>query len=660
MLKKRKSVFLDRAITSKKAQVTIFIILGLILLLAVIIIIALQTEVLQFKPEEIIPTQKGKIESYITTCIDEVAAQALDQIGIQGGYIQVPSDIANDASSTLRLSPMHTIPFWAQGTQPSIPSLSLIKERLDQYIEDNLRACVFNREPFQIDYDILEKSPITANTEIVESKIIFNVHWDVQIRNKAGEVITEVIDHITESPIHLKQLHDLATRIIERELIDVKIEDLTQDLLSLEHKNLPIAGLELTCSPKIWKVDIARETLKDMLRVNLNQLQIKGTNVVEYPENLPYYQNHYLWDLGEDVNQKDITVLFNFENTYPFTFQVTPTQGNTMKSSSLGGTSLISFLCLQNWKFTYDASYPVLVKLRDERSGYTFNIAFMVHLIRNQPNRAAALIARPSAQFDFTSDESFCSNRRVPMTITTSELVDNSHGVYNTEPLEEAQVSFTCLKYRCELGSSSFDYAQTGYQAGIAQTLPYCVGGIMRAQKENYKEDWQRVVTEEGKVVDLNLIPLFKFSSENIHVVTHELLEDNTLGPAQPLGKDDLISFHLTFDKNTTKKIPGQPFHDSQAIIGQKIEKEVLAAQQIEFLAKADFTYNLEVLDVNDQTFLGGYKANWTVPFSELENAKSITIHIITKDNPSQDEAAALLSSLAGLSKLVPPPEIKS
>src|SRR3989338_3571136 len=89
-----------------QGQITIFIILGIVLLLAVALVIMLKTEVIQFNPEEIIPTEKGKIENYITQCMSSIGDKALLQIGLQGGYIDVPAEIARDGALHLRLSPM--------------------------------------------------------------------------------------------------------------------------------------------------------------------------------------------------------------------------------------------------------------------------------------------------------------------------------------------------------------------------------------------------------------------------------------------------------------------------------------------------------------------------------------------------------------------------
>ena len=523
MLKKRYGTFNDRCFSSKRAQVTVFIILGILMLLALVVIIAVKTELVTFKPEEAASTEKGRVESYLTSCINKLGNEALESIGIQGGYVQVPAKIADDPNLHLRVSPMHVVPYWAYGSNTDVPELPQVKAQIDNHIQKNLRACVFGLEPFQESYDLIEKSGITADTEIVDSKVIFNVRWDLEVRDKAGETVSELINHVAESPIKLKRVHETAKQIVEREMAELKLEDLTQDLIALEHPNVPVSGLELSCAKKEWNVDAARTTLQDLLRVNLKELQVKGTEIIEFPEGFDYYENHYVWSMGEDFRMKEVNVVFNYDNNYPFQFRVTPSSGNKMSSGKLGGQDLIQFLCLQTWKFTYDVSYPVLVRVTDETTGYVFNFALTVHLVRNMPNRASEISPRQSFSADYITDREFCAQSRIPMSVLTWELVDDGKGVYYREPLGEVNITFTCLRHGCDYGQTEFNFAEAGYEAGRIFDFPYCVGGILRGKKGGYKESWTRVVTENGATAELDLVPLLKLPLEKITVVKHEL-----------------------------------------------------------------------------------------------------------------------------------------
>ncbi len=655
---------------SKKAQVTLFIIIGILLLLALILVITLKTEVIKFKPEQLLPTEKGKVESFLTGCIEKLGGEALFKVGLQGGYIEVPTALAEDNTRTLKTSPLTTAPYWAYGQDTYIPSLSEIKTRVDKYIQQNLRSCMLEWEPFQGEYDIIEKSPITVNTEFVESKVIFNVHWDVEIKDKAGEVVTEVIDHVAESNIKFKKVYDTAVQVVEHEMKDLKLEDITQDLIALEHPDVPVVGMSLSCSKETWEVGKVKTALQGLLATNIPQIKIKGTDFVEFPETLPYYQNHYVWDLGEDVQQPKVNVQFLFDERNPFYFAVTPISGTKMKSSGLGGSSMLSYLCIQTWKFTYDVVYPVQVRIRDETTGYNFYTAFTVHLIKNQKNRVVPM-ARKSYYFDNAESSELCQRANVPVTIGTHEIVDNGAEISYTQDLWDVNLSFTCITYRCEMGSSEYDFAGLGF-SGVSTNLPYCVGGILRGTKPGYLEDWKRIVTKAGDRVELNLKPVYELPVSKIKVFKHELKDNKDVEAALELGKNEIVMIKLSqpgknstqFATPFTSILPGE-YPLQEVVVSKEINLAQSEQQKLQFLAKADFEYDLEInlieqkSDGSDATFKGGYKTKWYVPWEQLKNSPAITFHVFTKQNPNEEESVELMLGLDEYSKKVPKPEFK-
>ncbi len=647
--------------SSHKGQVTIFIILGIILVLAIAIVIALKTEVIKIKPEELIPTEKGKVETFLTTCIEQIGNDALYRMGQQGGYIDVPTEITNDGTLHLRTSPITVVPYWAYGTNTRIPSLDDLKFRLDRHMEQNLHNCLFSQPVFREKYDVLEKSDIRADTKLLDSQTIFDVHWDVELRNKAGEVITEVLDHRAESKIKLKRVYQTAKRITEAEMRDLKLEDLTQDLIALEHPDLPLSNIEFSCSKKRWKVSTVRQTLKDLLRVNLRELRISGTEYVEFPETLPYYQNHYIWNLGDEVTTPDVSTQFSFEDNYPFVFNVGPRQGSTLTSGQMGGTNkYLSTLCLQTWKFVYDASYPVVATIRDDTTRYNFKIAMTVHLVNNIPNRDEAYTERPNFVPETISDDEFCQGARIPMTISTYEVIDNSKGVHYTEVLENVNIASICLRYECEHGTTEYSYAE-GNVATLASSFPYCVGAIIKGTKSGYKESWKRVVTRNNEQVRLELAPLLTVPAAKIKILKHELFDDGDVGLGKELASDEMALLKITHYRSDSP----EPFHESSLSLQPGADSLVIREQSLELLAKADFTYDLDIsvlrgdpLETQSADYVGGYKGNWTPRWFSLEDADELVFHIISKDKASEDEQQDLLLDITAHSQRAPLPEL--
>lgn len=660
MHKKRYKVDLFRFnFSSQKGQVTIFIILGLFLLLVVALIIIFQKEKVIFTPEELTPLQKGKAEDFITACLQTIGDNALFQLGQQGGYIYLPAEVLNDGNAHLKTSPFTVIPYWAYGTSKKIPSLEQIETQIDLYIQQNLRDCLFADQVFQEKYDFVEKSGITANTEIVNSGVIFNVHWILQIKTKDGEIVTEIANHNFKSPVRLKKLYETSTSILNTELAELKLEDLTQDLLALEHPDVPVAGFAVSCDEKKWKLSQVKKTVQDLLRTNLRELKVSGSEYVEFPAELSYYQNHYVWDLGKNFKAPGVSVLFRYENNYPFVFDVRPRSGSYLKSNTLGGKNdLLSFFCLQSWKFVYTVGFPVQVIVTDDLNAYDFKIAFTVHLKDNYPRREDQSLTPLQAYIDTYSDEEYCRQRTVPMLVSTSELVENEQtGVRWQNPLDDVDLSFTCLQYGCELGQTESGFAGMGDISALRTNFPYCVGGILRGKKEGYKEDFVRVVTRDNEEVSLNLIPLYSLPLEKIKVVKRHLRDDGTLGPEMELGQKETVLFTLRFRKNND--LPQQPFHESIQMWSTQLEPSVLAAQKLTFLAEADFTYELDLQVLEESEYIGGFKGNWTVPWNDLKSVQEIIFPVVSKEGASEEEIYELMQGLESGAIIEPLPEIR-
>ena len=98
--------------------------------------------------------------------------------------------------------------------------------------------------------------------------------------------------------------------------------------------------------------------------------------------------------------------------------------------------------------------------------------------------------------------------------------------------------------------------------------------------------------------------------------------------------------------------------NESTFTVSNTLEQPLAERQSVEFLAQADFTYELKIDVFNENQFIGGYRRNWTVPWEQLAPAREITFHVASTEG-SDDYAFALLNELPQKSALVPEPTIK-
>ncbi|MBT3298545.1 hypothetical protein HN385_06470 [archaeon] len=697
---------------SKKGQVTVFIILGIIILLAVALVILLRTELLNVESlDGLFISEKGKVASYVSDCVLNVGEEALTLAGLQGGYVEVPERYSGDVNWNIPMSSFLYIPLWAYGSEIDQPSIEEIKIQVDDFIEENVRECLIGQVAFNETYDMVEISSIESDTEFNDKETKFDIHWELLVQDKSGELVAELINHEADSPVRFKVMYEMADAVLDSEMANLKIEDLTQDLIALEHENVPVMGMELSCNKKTWQVNEVEQTLKDMLRINLRNLKIEGTDYEKFSDDYPYYQNHYVWDV--DYTDDDLSAVFKYEDTFPFTFEVGPRQGNVMRSDALGGNDYLSFLCIQSWKFTYDVVYPVVLELRDEKSGAIFQMAFSSNLIQNFPYKGQVK-ARESSSIVVASEDEYCheSPSNVPMNVQTYSYIENNFtGVYVKEPLENVNVSYTCIKYKCEIGSSEYDYEQMGDVAGLSAEFPYCPAAIMRGNKDLYTEDWEYVVSEENKIVELYLRPLTRFYLNDVDVVKHQIeprdCSDEELASgkqlcfeitdAEVLDDDETAMVTLKYyPRNLVEEViesstnitgngtssdgssesvseesssmlsfedyftSGDILHESDFIISSDFESEDLEESYFELLAGAEFTYDILAYLVDEDELIGGYRGEWVTPyFDPGTNSYNLVFHVLEIDPNDDEYYYEFLSEMALYSDVLPTPEFE-
>jgi len=206
------------------------------------------------------------------------------------------------------------------------------------------------------------------------------------------------------------------------------------------------------------------------------------------------------------------------------------------------------------------------------------------------------------------------------------------------------------------MGGTEYDFSEMGHVAAYSTIFPACIGGIMRGEKEGYKESWKRVVTKAGKEVELDLIPIKSIPGTWVRVVKHGLLNEEEAGEEIGLSPEETALIELSY----TKPNQTESFHNSQIVYSQQIEQKLLQDQELQFLAKADFTYDVDINVMDGNKFIGGYKGKWTPHWNELEGAQEIVFHVLTPaDENDEEDWFDLLMELEQKSTLIPKPEAR-
>ena len=610
----------------RKGQITLFIIIGILIVIAAALVLYLKEQDIIFRPApSVVPDETVPLQDFVEICIGNVGKDAANLVGTTGGYINIPDEIANNPSSYIPISPLERgkIPYWYYQGENRIPPLEFIEDEMELYITENLKECILDLGPFQTQYNINELGDISTEVVSTEEGITIEVDYPIEITDKLGKKIISFDKFSTNVGYRLKRVHELAVKIMEAEEQTQKLEDLTVDLLALD-TDIPYSSFELSCQRKTWKLNEIHEKLKLLLRNDLPLIRIAKTDFRPVPADQPYVLNHYVWDVSSKFYPK-MSVSVSYDDSWPLYLYARPNKGNILQSNMQQGSDLASWLCMQTWKFTYDVRYPVTITIADEKSDYSFNYAFDVIVDHNNPSRDD--FSTSSFEFETNPDEQeYCGRRVNDMTIYSYENVSGEFESYLE--IDDVNLTFTCLKFTCPIGETKFK----GPVGTLTETFPYCVWGILKGTKEGYKDGRIFIATDSPGDAEIYLTPLKKI--KDYTVVKHELTYNGDLftisAQEEKLSRDEIAS--ISIERNDHKTFGSYP------------KDELL---EMELLAYDDFEYKVEIFLSDGENLIGGYSGNWTIDWNELGNSDEIEFHVVYM--PDFDDEAEQFALISGL-----------
>jgi len=450
----------------KRGQITTFVIIGILIVVLAVGIYYLRDVVTGgLQPKDIqVPEQAESVRIYVDGCFDEVLKEAVDLIGRQGGYVELPGDPINVGEFTNHLTMFgdSKVVYWYYKADNNVdfiqvPSINSMENEISSYIENNLMRCLgeFNEH----DGFSIKKGRIITESDISNSRIISKMIFPLEIAK--GDFEFKFPEFYSVLDIPLGDLYTVAKRVYDRQEEDLFFEKKTLDIMSF-YEQVPVVGETSDCVAPIWvKVNVERD-LKNILRDNIPFFRVKGTNYVLGDKR----RNFFEMDAG--IDDKEIDARFLFSDIWPFEMRVFPSDNGLLKGKSvteaLGKARGIAetFVCLSTYEFLYNLKYPILVILN--KDDYTFQFATMVVIDKNKPrkNEDEFLV------FD-GYDQRFCQGQN-------EFIVDTVDFDFNN--LDDVEVSYKCINHRCSLGRS-----EDGTWRG---KVPFCINGAFIGEKEGY------------------------------------------------------------------------------------------------------------------------------------------------------------------------------
>ncbi len=622
---------------NKKSQVTLFIIIGIILLLTLGIVIYIQESRVYVEPELIEPDLMP-VKNYVEDCIAITGENAIGILGMQGGYIEIPKEISEEKYAYISVDKtgFFKIPFWYYNGLSRIPSVEFMENEISDYVTKNIEECINEFIDFENIFDIKEMEKLDTKTSIQERSVLVEIDYPIKIKDKGKGKVSYVRKFSTEIPVRVKQAYDLGVKIMQQENNELYFEDITLDLMTM-NPEIPFDGMEITCRQKKWFLSDIKNELQDMLYYNIPQIRIKNTQYLPFIANEGVYEelkkttledisegkypkieapddayeyNHYLWDVK--TKPQDLTVAFSYLPNYGMNIEARPSESGILKSGvGQGASKYLRFMCINFYHFTYDLWYPIEVMIKDDTAfsnkGFVFRFGFPVLIDHNQGKRV---------DFGRSLFTSIIPEYKKECTQLSGEIYDIralgiEEGVYGVE-LDNVNISYNCYRSVCELGTTKADQ---GVYRLRTQLPSNCAHGILEATKEGYLKGETQVL--DDTFIQINMKKLKKF---DFKVVQHKYFM-GVINEEEDIKNytSALISLESYDDKNLVE-YKKYPFDEEVTEEGKKVE-----------LIEDDSKYALDIVLVDDVDgiAIGGYNGNWTVSYDEMYGKNEIIFHVI-------------------------------
>ncbi|MFO8016672.1 MAG: hypothetical protein R6U32_06205 [Candidatus Woesearchaeota archaeon] len=153
---------------NKRGQMTIFIIVGVVILVIVGLVLYFMSEKEDYGLGEDIDT--SSVSLFVEKCAEQTAKDAVVYTGLRGGF---PSYHNGAYFAGIQ------IPHYFQYTMDLSPNITDVEKTLEYYMDNSLKQCTEDFESFvQKGYDI-DEGDVNSSVMIGEEKVVFDIDYPV-------------------------------------------------------------------------------------------------------------------------------------------------------------------------------------------------------------------------------------------------------------------------------------------------------------------------------------------------------------------------------------------------------------------------------------------------------------------------------------------------
>ncbi len=573
---------MNRLMHDRKAQITVFMIIGIILLFSSALLFYIRNEVAGGISDEFIPTieevplEAQPIKIFVEDCIGVVGRRGIELLGKHGGYIEPKNFEMTGTTFLLGLEPTESdgvmflgentvVPYWWYLETPNTCSgncnfdslkpplrkndgLYSVESQMGRYINRELESCLDNFRAFTAQgFTIESLGPVNADVLVTEKDIAIVVDYPIRVV-RGGNTI-DVKQFFTTLDLNFKDIYEMAEMVVDKQIDTDFLETHTLNALTMAAMPLsmeripPIA--EFTVNPNefmVWTRSKTQQQLEQLvLPYAIGNLQIDQTRnfkrIVMFDK---VDDTTYLYDrigtaitdktiLRLDKNYTNIDAKFIYLDWWNIYLDINHME--ILIPTSIDIPVIGWFLGLNQYEFFYSLAYPVVVELDDADAfagdGYKFQFAIEQNLRYNKPiNMTNISYAGAGDQGTLVCAQN--QNQGAKARIEVKNLMTG-------EPIEKARVSAIFGQESCHVGITEINEENKSI---IEANLPVGLGEI-KAVHIDYLEFNDRLFSTAD--VEQNItIEMAPYRYINVSVFAKTLHYDTdgryVLPPGDPLS----------------------------------------------------------------------------------------------------------------------------
>ncbi len=412
----------------KRAQVTFFIALGIILLIILGLFLYFRdkqtleaTEVQVQQAMREVPVVVQPVKNYVEQCLQTVGREGLEKLAFHGGFLALTADdpefehaglsrpfetditgLRPTEADAFKVREDWFVPYWhhlatkndgsegvAFGNHVPLldmqtglqefhqePRYSSIQQQIERYVAAKLPDCLNNFLLFEKQgMDIEIKKDPSVSVTIPRKGVVILLNLPLEI--DTGDGTQNINQFRTELDVNLRDLYEYMLDIFgvmyRSQSMDQIVRNVVSGYGNLEGEIPPMYADEIGFAPRIWIQSSVEEKLKELFEANIKKLRVVGSLGEEYSSNQIFQEFGDLIRAGQLSNLYSIRptlvrpgydVSFTYAQDWPLYLFVAP--GGVISSTDSGaGFGIASFFGFQRYQLPFDVSLPVLIEVTD-------------------------------------------------------------------------------------------------------------------------------------------------------------------------------------------------------------------------------------------------------------------------------------------------------